>query len=285
MVDGRTVVVSYSRPDRRRSSERLRLFMATTPLRETAPPEPDAPHAPSAEGDALRSVARHVLRSWWLILLLAIIAGGAAAAYEKSRSTDYRTSALMLFSDPSYEALVTGSGYNPVDTQRRARTNVQLIGLARVAVDAARRAGHGVTVGEILSGVHVTASAESDLMQVAAESDSNVRAAAMANGVAAAYLNLRSDLSASSLKSTRAVLKRQLKDAATDADEQALQSQLNKLDALESLQNRELRVVQPAFVPGTRIATQPKRYGAIGAVVGALLGIALALVRRPRRKP
>jgi uncharacterized protein involved in exopolysaccharide biosynthesis len=256
--------------------------MATTQASETGPRQlPPLP--PRDEGEALRGILRNVLRSWWLIALLAVIAAAAAAAHEKSRTTKYETSTLLLFADPSYEAVIAGGGYNPIDTQRRARTNTQLIGLARVAIDAADRAGNGVTVGEILGGVSVTSSAESDLLQVKARSDSGVRAAAMANGVAKAYLALRAELNESSLQATRKLLAKQMGDAPTEEDKRVLQSARNKIDALESLQNRQLRVVQPAIAPSSRIPTRPVRAGVLGGAVGALLGLALALMRPPRR--
>jgi uncharacterized protein involved in exopolysaccharide biosynthesis len=241
--------------------------------------------ATPSEGEALRHVIRHVLRSWWLILLLAAIAGGAGYAYAKSQKVEYQAATSLLFVDPPYQQVITGGGYNPLDAQRRAKTNSQLLGLSRIADAAAQQVGRGVTPSTIESDVKITASAESDVLWITAKNPNATVTAAIANAVAKSYIKLRNQIDRDSVLATRAVIRQQQEHAPTRTGARQLASQINSIDALLALQADALRVVQRASVPGSPVSPETKRDTALGIVLGGLLGIALALLRPRRRRP
>ncbi len=238
----------------------------------------------ASETDSLRGTLRGVLRSWPIILLAALIAAGGAVAYSLTRPISYETAASLLFNNPGYQQAVAG-GYNPVDAQRRARTSADLIRLSAVADLAAQRLENEPDFHPASASVRPQYSSSSDTMQIVAKAPDRKSAALLANATAAAFLEYRKQTIRDSLQDARRVLRAQIKRAPTKAERRLLVGKRNNLDAMEALDNDGVQIVQPAAVPGVPIAQETVRNGLIAAVLGLLVGVAIALLRMREPEP
>jgi capsular polysaccharide biosynthesis protein len=236
------------------------------------------------EAESLRYTLRGVLRSWWIILIAAIVAVGAAVAYSTTRPVTYRTAAALLFGDTGYQQVVAG-GYNPVDAQRRLRTNADMMQLPAVAERAARRLEGNPNFHPARTEVHPQYSNASNTMEVVASAADPRSAALLANATADAFLGYRQDAIDRSLERARAVLRRQIKRATTRGDRRVLVAKRNNLSAMEALDVQSVQLVQPAAVPGTPVSDETERNAAIALVLGLVLGVAIALLRVKAPEP
>jgi succinoglycan biosynthesis transport protein ExoP len=238
----------------------------------------------TTDAEAIGTTLRAVVRSWPIIVLSAVVAVIAAVAFSETRAQQYSATATLLFGDGAYEQLLLG--YNPVDAQRRSQTSADLISLSRVARAAADQLGD-TNASEVLSQVEANASETSDLLQVTATAPTARAASRTANAVADAYLAMRRELNESTVEQTREKLRSE--EAASDsrAARRQLETQFTQLDLLSKLQDQQLRIVEPATVPGEPLPSNTVRNALIALLLGLLVGIAVALARGtpPARAP
>ena len=234
--------------------------------------------AGAREADSLRFTVRGILRSWWIIVLAAAVAAGAAIAYSQTRATTYQAATSLLFNDTAYQQAVAG-GYSPVDAQRRLRTSADVLRLPAVAQRAQRavRRQPGFHPGS--TSVKTQFSLDSNTMRVIARGSDPRSPALLANATADAFLSYRKQMSAQSLNEARSVLRQQIAGAPTKAERRSLVAKRNNLDAMKALEDQSIQVSQRAVAPAAAASQDTKRNALIALVLGALVGIAISLLR------
>jgi uncharacterized protein involved in exopolysaccharide biosynthesis len=240
---------------------------------------PPAHAANAYEADSLRVTLRGIFRSWWIILIAAAVAVGGAIAYSTTRPATYQATASLLFNDAAYQQAVSGGGYSPVDAQRRLRTSADVLRLPAVAEQATRKLQGAPGFHPAGASVKTQFSLDSNTMRIVATARDTRSPALLANATADAFLAYRREMSASSLNEARSVLREQIANAPTKTERRALIAKRNNLDAMKALEDQSIQVSQRAVAPAAAASQDTKRNALIALVLGALVGIAISLLR------
>ncbi len=228
--------------------------------------------------DALVRLLRR--RGIWIVVCT-LVAGVAAVAWSSSQPKQYTATAGLLFEDSQVANQLFGSTVvaPPTDPTRAAATNVQLVGLHIVASLTANALHSQLTAAAILAEVQVQGGGESDLVNVSATDRSPTLAARLADTFAGQFVSYRRNTERASVLTTLHVVNAQLRGPGlSPAQRNDLQSRAEQLRLLAQLQTGGVELVQPAVTPTSPSSPQVRRDGALGAGLGILLGIVVALM-------
>jgi succinoglycan biosynthesis transport protein ExoP len=240
----------------------------------------------------LRRFLQVVRRRVWIVVLCAVLVPAAAVAVSATQQKKYTAEATLLFRDPQFDQKLFGSTFvpNSTDPERQAATNLELVSLETVAARAAKRFP-GVTPKQVSDAVEPETKGQADVVSIKATWTDRRRAAALANTVANEYIAFRRDADRAKIGVARLPLRRQLRDLSREERAgplgRSLRARLTQLNVLASLQTGNAELVQPALVPDGPSSPKVVRNGALGLVLGLILGAGLvglaeALDRRLR---
>jgi tyrosine-protein kinase len=240
-----------------------------------------------AEGLDLPAIAGILRRRASLIVLCVMLTAVAAVGLALRQDKQYSASASLLITDPGFGGRVFGQNYSgQFDTpDRLMATNLRLARLQIVAAQAARNFGDGITAGEVGSKVEVDIQgpSNSDLASVTAKDTDPARAARLANVFAKTFISFRQGADRAKVRPVEHRLDRSIARLKSTGGSPALLQQLRSrredLKILSSLQTGNAELVQEASPPGSPSSPKPRRNGLIGAFLGLLLGLAVALGR------
>jgi succinoglycan biosynthesis transport protein ExoP len=240
-----------------------------------------------AEGLDLSAIAGILRRRAWLIVLCVALTALAAVALAVRQDKQYSATSSLLITDPGFGGRVFGQNYSgQFDTpDRLMATNLRLARLQIVAAQAASDFGEGITAGEVSSKIEVGVQgpSNSDLASVTATDTDPARAARLANVFAKTFISFRQGADQAKVQPVLRRLDRSIARLKRTGGSPALQEQLRSrredLKILSSLQTGNAELVQEATPPASPSSPKPRRNGLIGAFLGLLLGIALALGR------
>lgn len=227
----------------------------------------------------LRDVLR-ALREHKLVLLACIVITGASAwLYANSQPRSYNATARVLLQSDDVSTLLLGQPAQ--DPIRQSATAVQLVALPQVAARVARQLNLHESPGALLGKVNTSSSADSNVVIITATDPSAARAAELANAFARQSITVRRDADRRRLRAAAGIIRGRLVQIGSSNPQQAheLESQAQQLQLLIPLQTGNAQVVDQASVPGAPVQPRPTRDLVVGLVFGALLGIALALLR------
>ena len=122
-------------------------------------------------------------------------------------------------------------------------------------------------------------SLDANTMRIVATGDDPRSPGLLANATAAAFLAYRDEMSANSLQEARQVLAQQIDGANTRNERRQLVAKRNNLDAMKALDDRAIQLAQRAGVPAAASNDDKVRIAVIAGVLGALVGIGIALLR------
>jgi tyrosine-protein kinase len=228
-----------------------------------------------------------------LILLGVVVGVVAALVFSYQQDKTYEASAALLFRPLLLDVQTTGlplqlpSG----DPQREAATNLALVSLDDVSIEAAARLP-GYTPKRVKDDVDISQKGRSNLVWITGHGPTPEAAAQVANAVAGAYVAFR-----------RAGLRHQVRVAASRVRaalrakglgplrRRVLRANLSRLQLLASVQTGDAQFVQRAEPPSKPSSPKPVFNAVIGGALGLLIGLALALgaeqldrrVRRPEQ--
>src|SRR4051794_31059327 len=224
-----------------------------------------------------------ILRRRWLVVAGCFIAVPAIAlAIALGQQRQYTASASLLFRTL---ALNPGSGQStPLppspDPAREANTNLTLAALRPVATRTAATVADGLTPDQVERKVRIESEGQSDVARVSATDPNASRAAKIANTYATQYIAFRRASDQATLRQPihqlTARISRLSKAERGSALGQSLKQRLDYLRSLADVQTGNVERVQEASVPTSPSSPRPVRNAAIGAVLGLLLGVALA---------
>src|SRR5882757_2872297 len=126
----------------------------------------------NSEG-ALEHAMRVIRRRWMIILVALVTVPLVAFLYSQSQTKEYTASTTLLFETRAE---------SEEEATRASATNEALAVLPQVAAKAAKDLGNGTGLGEVLSGIEVSAANEmANLSTISATNESPQRAAEIAN--------------------------------------------------------------------------------------------------------
>jgi polysaccharide biosynthesis transport protein len=237
----------------------------------------------------LRDYLQILRRRKWIVLEALVIVPLAAVALSLTQSPLYNSSADVLLRYQSLPSTLSGiSDPNSyayfIDPTRSTDTSLQVASLPVLAnhVEAVLRK-RGVSAADVGS----TSFAEvgnTDVLRFTATTSSAITAPLVATEYARQFTRYYESLDTQSISRAIAGLQQrisQLKSQGSSQakrDAQALQSKVNQLETLRTLQTSTAVVVRTAD-SATKIKPTPKKYGLLGLGLGVVLGIGLAFLR------
>lgn len=232
--------------------------------------------APSPHGE-LAEVIRKVLRSWWIILLCAVIALAVAYAVDKRMANTYQASTYVMLSSSDFQQAIGGASppANPLGQEATAIASLTPVREANAAQAAGLRPSDNYSVNVASTG------SNSSILAVDATTSNPRTAAALADAAAQQMIDVVRQSNATSVNTARATVKAQLK-AARPRFKQTLAAQLNSFATLQALADQSIQVMERAQIPTSADKPSKARTGGIALVLGLILGVAIAVLRRPR---
>lgn len=216
-----------------------------------------------------------------MIALCCILVPLFAFGLSKSQTNEYTASASLLFRDAGFDQKLFGAQTfeRSTDPDREAATNVQLVSLDTVAERTARRVPRA---GSVKDRVEVTPEGQSDVVSVAATDHSPQKAARIANVFAEEYIAFRREADRAKIAEAQKLVRRRL-DGLPPGEKQgsqarSLRDRLEQLDILASLQTGNAELAEVAKPPSTPSSPKVVRNTLVGAFLGIILGVGLALL-------
>lgn len=224
-----------------------------------------------------------------IVLVCTLIAAASAFAFARHQHKQYTATASVLFSNNQLGSLLSGlqQTYQPLTTTQQD-TNVRLVGLGDIAQRTAQALGHGWSPGGVKAAINISADSDTSIVLVAGTTSSPRSAARVANTYAQTFVNEQQESSSASIALARNLYTRQYNalSPAQRAGTQglALQDKLSSLQLLSQL-NSNVSIAGKATPPSSPSAPKTSRDIALGAVLGLLIGLAIAflLERMDRR--
>jgi polysaccharide biosynthesis transport protein len=146
-----------------------------------------------------------------------------------------------------------------------------------------------ISSGRVASDLAVGSDAESNVLPVKVTDPSPTMAAAIANAYVNQYIAFRKAAAISQIDTAESLIGSKLNAIPTSQQQgsvyNALVADRNELDLLKSAQTGDAQVVQTANTPGSPSYPTPSRDGALGLILGLLVGTGLVslLERRDQR--
>jgi Mrp family chromosome partitioning ATPase/capsular polysaccharide biosynthesis protein len=248
----------------------------------------------------LQDYLRVVRRRKWMVVQAAVLLTLAAVAYSLHQQRLYEASADVLLSAEASSSTVPGTPLAGLsqDPERTTQTQAHVARVPEVVQGALDRVGvTSMTVADFLASSSVSSSPTSDILTFAVTNPDSVLAQRLANAYAQSYSAYRQKLNGDAIERSLTNVDEQLRRlqrSAASAERTGraglgaitaygaqYSSLINEQQTLESMQ-----VLQPSVASVLRKAdgaalTQPKtvRNGALGLVVGLVLGLGLAFLR------
>jgi capsular exopolysaccharide synthesis family protein len=224
---------------------------------------------------ALEYSLRVLRRRKFVILASLIVVTAIVFAYEHSQTKEYKAAATLLFENKSEPGVTEAS--------REAATNEALAALPAVALKASKALGSEADVGEVLGSVTVESTNEqANLTAIEVTNPSPTRAAEIANAYANAYIAFRRGSDKATVKKSIAVIEKKLEELSPEESEgakgSALRERLGELEVEEALATGDVSLVQEASAPTSPSTPRTKRDVILAALVGLVLGLALAAI-------
>jgi capsular exopolysaccharide synthesis family protein len=218
-----------------------------------------------------------------LIVLCCVVVAGAAFGVSKYQTKKYTATASLVFNNNQLSQQVAGLQAVSSGSQLpQQQTNVKLVQLGDMAEKTARRLGQGLTDDKVREALGVSAQGESNVVDVSATAISPSLAAAIANTYVNRFVKEQQTSNHAYYASALALVNKQL--AALSSRQRlstagvALENRAQSLGVLAELQSGNVQVAQLASIPTSPSAPKTSRNTVIGAVLGLLLGMGLALL-------
>jgi capsular exopolysaccharide synthesis family protein len=237
----------------------------------------------SQEPQSTINFERMLRRRAPLVLLCLVIVAASAYVFAKRETPSYTASASLLFSTNETAAVATG--LTPVDqttSQAQQDTNVRLVQLGNLASQTAARLGPHWTAGMVKGAIAVAADSDTSIVTVSGTAGSPAAAQRVANTYANVFVAEQLQQSQSQISSAVALVNAQFKALTPQEQGQpqglALAERAQSLALLAKLQTGNVSVAGQAGLPSSASSPKVSRDVVLGAILGLLIGLGLALV-------
>ena len=237
-----------------------------------------APGLPEGFGSPLR-LLRVVWERKWLVFLCLIVALGVAAASVSTAEKKYESTAELLLRDPGFARTLFGSdlfesGANP---ERETSTTLEVIQSAQVTERVVTALGGDVSGSTAATSIEVTAGDNSNIVRITANTSDPELSARLANAYAQEFIDYSRERDRAKVRDAQRLVEETL-TAAPPEQQQDLLDSLRQLTVLEALQTGEGDVLALARPNTDPASPKPFQAAALAAVLGLLLGVAVALL-------
>ncbi|MEA2148604.1 MAG: tyrosine-protein kinase [Solirubrobacteraceae bacterium] len=228
---------------------------------------------------------RAVRARWRLVLAVVVLSTGLAVALSLTSTKQYdATAQLLLRGEEPINALLDPSGTTrSSDPERDLNTEVELIKVGPTAHAVQRAVGLTRSTDELLAQLHTETNPTSDIVRLRVRDHNPVLAARIANAFASAYVQFRVNSARARYRQAADLAQQQLlalsPDARGTAEGRDLQARQRELQIASALQTGGAEVVRRASVPISASRPRPILSGALGLLLGLVIGIGAALVR------
>jgi len=219
-----------------------------------------------------------------LVATMAIGAAALALLASLTQDKEYTAGADLLFGgNVTTESVLPDTASRASQRPERvAATNIALASLDTVAARVTERFGGRVTLRQLRSAVSIEPQADSDVVTVAAHSDSPREAAQVANAFASEIVALRRETAQADVQRgidavTVALAAQTASARRPDARTVALQGRLGELEIVKALQSGDVQLVQRATPPAGPSSPRPIRNAALAAFVALIVGLLLII--------
>ena len=214
------------------------------------------------------------------MLGLAVVIAAAAYYQEQKKQITYVADTQVLLQPGAQaEGLSVGqAGRN--DPDRVAATQSILLETRGVARRVARKLGYKGPPEDLLGAVTVLPSESSDFITITATSGHPASAAAIANGFASAFVQMRSAQAQAQARSAERSARRQLAQLeradANPVQREELQRRIAQFEVLQSFPVKDARQIERAVPPAAGLGPRPVRNALFGFALGLMLGAGIA---------
>jgi capsular exopolysaccharide synthesis family protein len=223
-------------------------------------------------------------RRWHLIAACFVLVTGSAALFSLAQQKQYTATASLFFNQSHIGSDLVdfaNSSSNTTALQTQA-DNVRLVQSSPVAAQTARALGSSLTTNEIAQKISVSAQGQSDFVEVQATDPDPKLAAELANLYAQHFIAFRKATNTSAVIQVRNSLQSQFNSMLAAQRYSpaglSLQRRIADLNTLAAAQTGDVQLVQPAGVPSSPASPNTKMTVVIGALLGLLLGVGVALL-------
>jgi polysaccharide biosynthesis transport protein len=248
----------------------------------------------------LQDYLQVVRRRKWMVVQAALLLTLAAVAYSLHQQKRYEASADVLLSAENLSTTVPGTSLNGLsqDPERTTQTQAHVARVPEVVQGALDQvSGTGLTVADFLANSSVSTSPTSDILTFAVTNPDPALAKQLANAYAQSYSTYRQNLYTDSIDRAIADVDQRLQRldrtgaslksgrgaglGALTAYGAVYSSLVDRQETLQSMQALQPSVASVLRQADGAALTQPKtvRNGALGLVVGLVLGLGLAFLR------
>ena len=249
------------------------------------------PEELAAEPD-LRNYLRILRRRKRIVVLVTVLFVAGGLAYSLAQHDRYTGTAEVLLEVPGApNALNAGSGQGAL-TPTDVLTEIQIITSAPVKAAVSRK------LGGAAPSVSVTEVGQTNVVDISATALAPIRAAAIANDYARAYINYTQTQVVDSLLATANQIQIRVNSLASQVasleatgsrpaspqvqalltQEASFNAQLSQLQVNTALANGGAQLVTPAVPPSSPSSPRPERNALLALVLGLVLGIVLAFL-------
>jgi succinoglycan biosynthesis transport protein ExoP len=236
-----------------------------------------------SEGPNLERALGVLRRRALLIVLCLLLAAGAAYGLSKQQAKKYTATASLVFNNNQTNQQAAGLQAVSINNQvAQQNTNVKLVQLGNMAAKTAAKLDGGLTRDKVRENLSVSAQGESNIVDVAATATSPTLAADIANTYTEIFVDEQQNANHSYYASALALVNKQL--GTLTAKERvsptgiALAGRAQSLGVLAELRSGNVQVAQAATIPTSPSSPKVSRNTALGAVLGLLVGLGLALL-------
>ena len=237
----------------------------------------------SAESPADPRAYLQVIWRWrWLVLGIVLIATVGTYLVSHAVTKKYEAKAQVGVQPLILESsLFNDAGQLTEDPGQSLAVAARLATAPEVATRAAQKLRPPPSNPLSLTNeIAVTLDPDPGYITIRVEDPSPRRAAAVANAVASALVDVRGDRAKARIDNTISQLQQQIDglDPSDSGGRRELSGQIQRVRALRTAQGFGAQVVQPATVPSTPVSPRPARNAALAFVVALLLAVGLVFL-------
>lgn len=236
-----------------------------------------------SEGPNLERALGVLRRRALLIVLCLAVAAGAAYGLSKHQAKKYTATASLVFNNNQTNQQAAGLQAVSINNQvAQQNTNVKLVQLGDMAAKTAAKLDTGLTADKVREDLSVSAQGESNIVDVAATASSPALAADIANTYTEIFVKEQQNANHAYYAAALALVNKQL--AMLSPKERvsptgiALAGRAQSLGVLAELRAGNVQVAQAATAPSSPSSPKVARNTALGALLGLLVGLGLALL-------
>ena len=210
-----------------------------------------------------------------------LIAAASAYALASRQTKQYQATASLLFSYNGLGPLVSGLGGAPQPPdQSQLDTNAQLVQVGDIAAKTATQIGPAWSAPRVKNAISVSPSGDTSIVDVTASAQTPALAQLLANTYAKTFVAEQRQHSAAQIRAAQRLVSDQFDHLSRGQQRGtqglALVNRQQSLQILANLESANVNIAGLASVPTSPASPAPRRDAMLGAILGLLIGIAIA---------